>query len=88
VATASAPVSRRRSVHRSAVASQTALPPLGTGQYVLVNKNSGKYLEIPASSTTAGKAADQWQNSACSCQLWTFHPRAAARGHCRTSTAT
>ncbi|EKX68190.1 RICIN domain-containing protein [Streptomyces ipomoeae] len=51
---------------------QTALPPLGTGQYVLVNKNSGKYLEIPASSTTPGKAADQWQNSACDCQLWTF----------------
>ncbi|MET7702422.1 RICIN domain-containing protein [Streptomyces sp. NPDC005485] len=51
---------------------QTALPPLGTGQYVLVNKNSGKYLEIPASSTAPGKAADQWQNSACACQLWTF----------------
>ncbi|MDX2546818.1 RICIN domain-containing protein [Streptomyces sp. WI04-05B] len=51
---------------------QTDLPPLGTGQYVLVNKNSGKYLEIPASSTTPGQAADQWQNSACDCQLWTF----------------
>ncbi|MET7738297.1 RICIN domain-containing protein [Streptomyces sp. NPDC005402] len=51
---------------------QTDLPALGTGQYVLVNKNSGKYLEIPASSTTVGKAADQWQNSACDCQLWTF----------------
>lgn len=51
---------------------QTALPPLSTGQYVLVNKNSGRYLEIPAASTTAGTAADQWQNSACDCQLWTF----------------
>ncbi|MFE1841858.1 RICIN domain-containing protein [Streptomyces sviceus] len=51
---------------------QTDLPPLGTGEYVLVNKNSGKYLEIPASSTTPGRAADQWQNSACDCQLWTF----------------
>ncbi|MEU1513294.1 RICIN domain-containing protein [Streptomyces sp. NPDC005811] len=51
---------------------QTALPSLSTGQYVLVNKNSGKYLEIPAASTTAGTAADQWQNSACDCQLWTF----------------
>ncbi|MEU1268476.1 RICIN domain-containing protein [Streptomyces sp. NPDC005799] len=51
---------------------QTALPTLSTGQYVLVNKNSGKYLEIPAASTTAGTAADQWQNSACDCQLWTF----------------
>ncbi|QCD60254.1 RICIN domain-containing protein [Streptomyces hawaiiensis] len=51
---------------------QSALPPLATGQYILVNKNSGKYLEIPASSTTAGKAADQWQNTACACQLFTF----------------
>ncbi|MGW5663223.1 RICIN domain-containing protein [Streptomyces sp. NPDC003758] len=51
---------------------QTALPSLSSGQYVLVNKNSGKYLEIPAASTTAGTAADQWQNSACDCQLWTF----------------
>jgi hypothetical protein len=51
---------------------QTALPPLGTGQYVLVNKNSGKYLEIPGASTTVGRPADQWRNSACDCQLWTF----------------
>ncbi|MFF4119035.1 RICIN domain-containing protein [Streptomyces sp. NPDC001714] len=51
---------------------QTALPPLGTGQYVLVNKNSGKYLDIPKDSTSTGTAADQWQNSACFCQLFTF----------------
>ncbi len=51
---------------------QTALPPLGTGQYVLVNKNSGKYLDIPQASTTAGTAANQWRNSACRCQLFTF----------------
>jgi hypothetical protein len=51
---------------------QTALPPLGTGQYVLVNRNSGKYLDIPASSTSTGTAANQWQNSACVCQLFTF----------------
>ncbi len=51
---------------------QTALPPLATGQYVLVNKNSGKYLDIPQSSTTTGTAANQWQNSACACQLFTF----------------
>ncbi|MEU0414473.1 RICIN domain-containing protein [Streptomyces griseorubiginosus] len=51
---------------------QTALPSLSSGQYVLVNKNSGRYLEIPAASTSAGTAADQWQNSACDCQLWTF----------------
>ncbi|MGQ4390059.1 RICIN domain-containing protein [Streptomyces sp. SAS_270] len=57
---------------------QTALPPLGTGQYVLVNKNSGKYLEIPASSTAPGKAADQWQNSACTCQLWTFQAQSGS----------
>ncbi|MGW1030034.1 RICIN domain-containing protein [Streptomyces sp. NPDC002577] len=51
---------------------QAALPPLGTGQYVLVNKNSGKYLDIPKDSTATGTAADQWQNSACFCQLFTF----------------
>ncbi|MGW5608689.1 RICIN domain-containing protein [Streptomyces sp. NPDC003753] len=51
---------------------QTALPTLSTGQYVLVNKNSGKYLEVPSASTTAGTALDQWQNTACDCQLWTF----------------
>lgn len=51
---------------------QTALPPLGTGQYVLVNKNRGKYLDIPQASTTAGTAANQWRNSACRCQLFTF----------------
>ena len=57
---------------------ETALPPLGTGQYVLVNKNSGQYLEIPRASTAAGTQADQWPDSVCGCQLWTFH--AAAGG--------
>ncbi|MEH0581349.1 RICIN domain-containing protein [Streptomyces sp. B21-108] len=51
---------------------QTALPPLGAGQYVLVNKNSGKYLDIPQASTAVGTAAGQWQNSGCFCQLFTF----------------
>ncbi|MFD3498145.1 RICIN domain-containing protein [Streptomyces sp. NPDC058676] len=51
---------------------QTALPPLGTGQYTFVNENSGKYLDIPGASTATGTAADQWQNSACRCQLFTF----------------
>ncbi|MFI0090840.1 RICIN domain-containing protein [Streptomyces bobili] len=51
---------------------QTGLPPLGTGQYVLVNKGSGKYLDIPAGSTTVGTAANQWRNTACACQLFTF----------------
>jgi hypothetical protein len=51
---------------------QTALPPLGTGQYVLVNKNSGKYLDIPNGSTSAGTTVGQWQNTACTCQLFTF----------------
>ncbi|WP_406173742.1 RICIN domain-containing protein [Streptomyces canus] len=51
---------------------QAALPALGTGQYVLVNKNSGKYLDIPQGSTATNTAAQQWQNSACFCQLFTF----------------
>jgi hypothetical protein len=41
---------------------------------VFVNKNSGKYLDIPRASTAAGTAADQWRDSACSCQLFTFQP--------------
>ncbi|MFM9589409.1 RICIN domain-containing protein [Streptomyces scabiei] len=51
---------------------QTALPPLGTGQYVFVNKNSGKYLDIPNGSTTTDTAVGQWTNTACRCQLFTF----------------
>ncbi|WP_327727098.1 RICIN domain-containing protein [Streptomyces sp. NBC_00487] len=51
---------------------QTALPPLGTGQYVLVNKNSGRYLDIPQASTATGTAVQQWNNSGCFCQLFTF----------------
>ncbi|BBC31076.1 hypothetical protein SGFS_023700 [Streptomyces graminofaciens] len=51
---------------------QTALPPLGTGQYVLANKNSGRYLDIPQASTATGTAVQQWNNSACFCQLFTF----------------
>jgi hypothetical protein len=51
---------------------QTALPDLATGQYRLVNKNSGKLLEIPGASTTVGKQAGQWVNTANNCQLWTF----------------
>ncbi|MBE8472162.1 RICIN domain-containing protein [Streptomyces justiciae] len=51
---------------------QTALPPLGTGQYVLVNKNSGKYLDIPQASTATNTAVNQWRNSGCFCQLFTF----------------
>ena len=55
---------------------QTALPTLTTGQYVLVNKNSGKYLDIPRGSTATGTATDQWRNSACTCQLFTFQSAA------------
>ncbi|MDN0198183.1 RICIN domain-containing protein [Streptomyces sp. S.PNR 29] len=51
---------------------QVALPPLGTGQYVLVNKNSGKFLEMPGATTAVGAQAGQWVNTACNCQMWTF----------------
>ncbi|MGW5431588.1 RICIN domain-containing protein [Streptomyces sp. NPDC004059] len=51
---------------------QTALPSLSTGQYRLINKNSGKFLEIPGASTTVGKQAGQWVTTANNCQLWTF----------------
>jgi predicted secreted protein len=51
---------------------QTALPNLATGQYRLVNKNSGKFMEMPGASTAAGKQAGQWVNTANNCQLWSF----------------
>ncbi|MGW5666312.1 RICIN domain-containing protein [Streptomyces sp. NPDC003758] len=51
---------------------QTALPNLATGQYRLINKNSGKFLEMPGASTAVGKQAGQWVNTANNCQLWTF----------------
>ncbi|MFI7296137.1 RICIN domain-containing protein [Streptomyces sp. NPDC050121] len=51
---------------------QTALPNLATGQYRLINKNSGKIMEIPGASTTVGRQAGQWVNTANNCQLWTF----------------
>ena len=34
--------------------------------------NSGAFLEIPGASTTVGKQAGQWVNTANNCQLWTF----------------
>lgn len=57
---------------------ETALPTLTTGQYALVNKNSGQYLDMPNWSTKAGTQADQWPDSACPCQLWAF--QAASNG--------
>ncbi|WNM35749.1 RICIN domain-containing protein [Streptomyces sp. Li-HN-5-11] len=51
---------------------QVAPPNLSTGQYILVNKNSGKYLEMPSATTTVGAQAGQWVNTACDCQMWSF----------------
>ncbi|WP_406430734.1 RICIN domain-containing protein [Streptomyces sp. NBC_00631] len=62
---------------------QTALPTLTTGQYVFVNKNSGKYLDIPGASTAVGTATEQWHNSACSCQLFTFQSAAGGAWNIR-----
>jgi hypothetical protein len=51
---------------------QTALPTaLTSGEYTLQN-DLGKYLEIPAGSTTAGTQADQWWYADQSWHLWRF----------------
>lgn len=50
---------------------QTALPPLTTGQFTLQNA-LGKYLEIPGGSVTAGQQADQFWYTNQNWHLWTF----------------
>ena len=50
---------------------QTALPTVTAGDYTIQN-NLGKYLEIPAGSTTAGTQADQWWYADQPWHLWHF----------------
>jgi hypothetical protein len=50
---------------------QTTLPDLTSGQFTLQN-DFGKYLEIPAGSTTAGTQADQWWYANQPWHLWRF----------------
>ncbi len=48
----------------------TALDP----QFRIVNRNSGKYLEIASALTTDGAGAGQWGDTGNACQVWSLHP--------------
>lgn len=48
----------------------TALDP----QFRIVNRNSGKYLEIASALTTDGAGAGQWGDTGNACQVWNLHP--------------
>jgi hypothetical protein len=40
--------------------------------YQIVNKNSGKLLEVYNNNPSDGALVDQWEDSGCQCQLWRF----------------
>lgn len=42
------------------------------GEFKLVNRSSGKYLEIYQNSAADGAVADQWGDTGCACQQWTL----------------
>ncbi|MFF9563798.1 RICIN domain-containing protein [Leifsonia sp. NPDC014704] len=49
----------------------------GTGldpQFRIVNRNSGKYLEIASASLADGAGAGQWGDTGNACQVWNVHP--------------
>ena len=43
-----------------------------TGQFIFVNKNSGKYLDVYQGSTANGANIDQWDNTGYYGQIWTL----------------
>jgi|GEM_PF-3234990 len=44
------------------------------GEFWIVNRNSGKLLEIAGNSTADGALATQWDDTGYPCQLWSFQP--------------
>jgi hypothetical protein len=50
--------------------------PEANGTYSIVNKHSGKCLDVPGWSTTAGQQIEQWWCSAGTNQRWEVIPRA------------
>ena len=44
------------------------------GEFWIVNRNSGKLLEIAGNSTADGALATQWGDTGYPCQLWSFQP--------------
>jgi hypothetical protein len=51
---------------------QISPPSFTTGQFILVNKNSGKYLDIYQGSNADGATIDQWSNTGYYGQIWTL----------------
>lgn len=43
-------------------------------QFRIVNRASGKLLEIASAQLTDGALAQQWGDTANACQIWNFHP--------------
>lgn len=43
-------------------------------QFRIVNRTSGKLLEIASAQLTDGALAQQWGDTANACQIWNFHP--------------
>ncbi|HEY1216272.1 MAG TPA: RICIN domain-containing protein, partial [Bryobacteraceae bacterium] len=51
---------------------QISPPSFTTGTFVLINKNSGKYLDVYQDSTANGATIDQWSDTGYNCQIWTL----------------
>jgi hypothetical protein len=50
------------------------IQPAISGKYILVNRNSGKVIEVPGGSTTAGTLLQQNTNSGATYQQWNVTP--------------
>lgn len=55
------------------------------GEFKLVNRNSGKYLEIPNASTTSGVQADQWGDTNNPTQVWRIAPISSGTSYTLTN---
>ncbi|KRF42904.1 RICIN domain-containing protein [Paenibacillus sp. Soil787] len=51
---------------------QISPPSFTTGQFVITNKNSGKYLDVYQGSTADGATIDQWNDTGYNGQIWTL----------------
>ena len=50
----------------------SATSPLVGHVYQIVNKNSGKLMEVYNNDSSDGAKVDQWESSGCQCQNWQF----------------
>jgi hypothetical protein len=54
--------------------------PVISGRYIVVNRNSGKVMEVPNASTSYGTVLDQNDYTGASNQLWDVYPLASSFG--------